>query len=193
MIVMWNKLLQYLGNEYAVAGIMGNLEAESGLKSSNVQNSYENKLGMNDVQYTQAVNNKTYSRNQFYNDRAGYGFAQWTHWSRKQKLYDFIFNNGYNDISSVDGQIDFIYKELKETYTGLLKQLVNAKSVKEASDAFCKCYENPANQSEANLQKRADKGMKWYEKYHSTGQIIVNYQNEMQQIYECLKRMGFKQ
>lgn len=193
MIVMWNKLLQYLGNEFAVAGIMGNLEAESGLKSSNVQNSYESKLGMNDVQYTQAVNNKTYSRSQFYNDRAGYGFAQWTHWSRKQKLYDFIFNNGYNDISSVDGQIDFIYKELKETYTGLLKQLVVAKSVKEASDAFCKLYENPANQSEANLQKRADKGIKWYEKYHSTGQTAIDYQNEMQQIYECLKRMGFKQ
>lgn len=193
MIVMWNKLLQYIGNEFAVAGIMGNLEAESGLKSSNVQNSYEAKLGMNDVQYTQAVNNKTYSRSQFYNDRAGYGFAQWTHWSRKQKLYDFIFNNGYYDISSVDGQIDFLYKELKESYAGLLKQLVVAKSVKEASDAFCKFYENPANQSEANLQKRADKGMKWYEKYHSTGQAAVDYQNEMQQIYECLKRMGFKQ
>lgn len=191
MLVIWNRLLAALGNEYAVAGIMGNLEAESGLKSSNLQNSYEKSIGMNDVQYTQAVNSRQYSRNSFLSDHAGYGLAQWTHWSRKQNLYDFIFNNGYNDISSVNGQIDFLYKELKESYGSVLKKLLVATSVKEASDVFCKEFERPANQSEENLKKRSDKGQKWYDMYHSTGS--VNYQKEMQTIYECLQRMGFKQ
>ena len=107
---IWDRLYNSIKNEYAVAGIMGNLEAESGLKSNNLQNSYERIVGMNDKQYTEAVNNKTYSKNDFYSDHAGYGLAQWTYWSRKKSLYEFIFNNGYNDISSLNGQIDFLYK-----------------------------------------------------------------------------------
>ena len=34
--------------EYGIAGLMGNLFAESGLNPRNLQNSYENTLGMND-------------------------------------------------------------------------------------------------------------------------------------------------
>lgn len=190
MRAIWDRLKRCIGNDYAVAGIMGNLEAESGLKSSNLQNSYEKIIGMNDAQYTQAVNEKKYSRNSFYSDHAGYGLAQWTYWSRKMGLYDFIFGNGYNDISSVDGQIDYLYKELKEGYSNSLKKLIAASSVKEASDIFCKEYEKPANQSEDNLNRRAAKGQKWYDMYHSNGDDAM--QQEMKQIYQCLLRMGFK-
>lgn len=52
---------------------MGNLFAESGLNPKNLQNSYEKKLGYNDVTYTQAVDDGTY--NNFVKDSAGYGLA----------------------------------------------------------------------------------------------------------------------
>lgn len=187
---IWDRLMRTIGNEYAVAGIMGNLEAESALRSNNLQNSYEKIIGMNDTQYTNAVNNKNYSRGNFYSDHAGYGLAQWTYWSRKAALYDFIFSNGYDDISSEEGQLDFLYKELKENYSGTLKKLLVSSSVREASDIFCKEYENPANQSEPNLQARANKGQKWYDMYH--GNSVDGMQEEMEKIYQCLLRMGFK-
>ena len=38
-------------NEYGIAGLMGNLFAESSLNPRNLQNSYENVLGMNDKPY----------------------------------------------------------------------------------------------------------------------------------------------
>lgn len=63
---------------------MGNLYAESALKPTNLQNTYEKKLGFSDTAYTQAVDNGTYTN--FVKDSAGYGLAQWTHWSRKQAL-----------------------------------------------------------------------------------------------------------
>ena len=56
---------------------MDNLYAESGLNPMNLQNSYEKKLGMTDSQYTQAVDNGSYSN--FVKDYAGYGLAQWTY------------------------------------------------------------------------------------------------------------------
>lgn len=63
-------------SEYGIAGLMGNLFAESGLNPRNLQNSYENVLGMNDNAYVAAVDNGTYIN--FVQDKAGFGLAQWT-------------------------------------------------------------------------------------------------------------------
>lgn len=48
-------------NDYAAAGIMGNLYAESGLSTTNLENYYESKIGMTDREYTESVD-KTYLR-----------------------------------------------------------------------------------------------------------------------------------
>lgn len=53
----------------------------------NLQNTYEQKLGMTDTSYTAAVDGGTYTG--FVRDCAGYGLAQWTYWSRKQGLFNF--------------------------------------------------------------------------------------------------------
>jgi hypothetical protein len=60
---------------------MGNLDAESGLRSNNLQDTYSREFGLSDIQYTQKVDNGTYTN--FIKDGAGYGLAQWTYWSRK--------------------------------------------------------------------------------------------------------------
>lgn len=57
-------------SEYGIAGLMGNLFAESGLNPRNLQNSYENVLGMNDNAYVAAVDNGTYTN--FVQDKAGF-------------------------------------------------------------------------------------------------------------------------
>ena len=81
---IWDSLKSRGLNDFAVAGIMGNLLAESGLRADNLQNSYEKKLGMSDAEYTAAVDSGSYDN--FVNDKAGYGLAQWTYYSRKQAL-----------------------------------------------------------------------------------------------------------
>ena len=54
---IWNYLMSKINNPYGVAGLMGNMFAESGLKSTNLQNTYEKKLGMTDETYTMSVDN----------------------------------------------------------------------------------------------------------------------------------------
>ena len=46
---MWNYFKNKGLNDFGVAGLMGNLYAESGLRPTNLQNTYETKLGMNDA------------------------------------------------------------------------------------------------------------------------------------------------
>lgn len=71
---IWNRLDDEGFNDYGKGGLMGNLDAESGLKPKNLQNSYEKKLGYTDDSYTAAVDNGSYGN--FVKDSAGYGLAQ---------------------------------------------------------------------------------------------------------------------
>ena len=158
---IWDYLLGKIGNPFGVAGLMGNLYAESGLRPDNLQNTYEKKLGMSDASYTAAVDNGSYSN--FVKDSAGYGLAQWTYWSRKQNLLDFAKERGAS-IGDLDMQLDFLMKELAG-YSSVLKTLRTATSVREASDTVLTKYERPADQSEAAQARRASYGQKYYDRY----------------------------
>lgn len=159
---IWNYLYGKLGNAYGTAGLMGNLYAESALKPTNLQNTYEKKLGYSDAEYTAAVDNGSYDN--FIKDSAGYGLAQWTYWSRKQALLEFAKAKG-KSIGDLSLQLDFIWKELTESYSGLLTTLKTATSVRDASTAVLTIYERPADQGESVQTKRASYGQTYYEKY----------------------------
>jgi len=159
---IWEYLFVKLGNAYGTAGMMGNLNAESGLRPINLQNTYEKKLGYTDAAYTAAVDNGTY--NNFVRDSAGYGLAQWTYWSRKQGLLEFARAEG-KSIGDLTMQLDYIWKELSEGYGKLLKTLQSATSVAEASTAVLTQYERPADQGEAVQAKRAAFGQTYFDKY----------------------------
>ena len=158
---IWDFLKGKGLNDYAVAGIMGNLKAESTLKPTNLQGSYEKKLGFSDASYTSAVDDGSYDN--FVRDSAGYGLAQWTYWSRKQNLLDFAKENG-TSIGDLKMQLEFLWKEL-QGYTSVMKTLRSATSILDASNAILKGYERPANQGESVQKKRASYGQTYYDKY----------------------------
>lgn len=159
---IWDYLMGKIGNAYGVAGLMGNLYAESALKSNNLQNSYESKLGYTDASYTQAVDNGSYPN--FVKDSAGYGLAQWTYWSRKQNLLNYAKSVG-KSVGDLNTQLAFLCKELSESYSGVLNTLKSVKTVRAASDAVLTKFERPANQGESVQKKRAEYGQKYYDKY----------------------------
>lgn len=150
---------------------MGNLHAESGLIPTNLQNTYEKKLGMTDFQYTAAVDKGTYSN--FIKDKAGYGLAQWTYWSRKQNLLNFCRAKG-KSIGDLNTQLDFLYKELTTSYPQVIKSLLSATSVQQASNVVLLQFEKPANQGIEIQQKRAKYGQMFYDKFASNKTIGGN-------------------
>ena len=169
MEYIWNFLLSFIKNEYGVAGLMGNLQAESNFNPRNLEGKYEKTLGFTDDSYTEAVDGGNY--NNFVHDAAGYGLAQWTYWTRKQALLDFARERG-TSIGDLDTQLEFLRKELNE-YSGVLKVLQAATSVKEASDKVMISYEKPANQSEAEKTKRANYGQTYYDKFSKEKKIMA--------------------
>ena len=160
--LIWDFLNEKIGNEFGTAGLMGNLYAESALRSDNLQNSYEKKLGYNDKEYTEAVDTGTHTK--FVNDAAGYGLAQWTYWTRKKALLKYVQDNDMS-IGDINAQLEFLWIELTGSYTSTLSVLKSANSVREASDYVLAKFENPADQSENMKIRRSSYGEKYYDKY----------------------------
>ena len=161
---IWQYLKGKGLNDYAVAGIMGNLYAESGLRPDNPQNTYEKKLGLSDAQYTAAVDNGSYTN--FVRDSAGYGLAQWTYWTRKQNLLARAQAAGVS-IANLQMQLNYLWEEITANAT-ITKELKAADSVRAASNTILLKFERPADQSETAQKKRASYGQTYYDKYAGT-------------------------
>lgn len=157
---IWNNLMEYIGNPFGAAGVMGNLKKESALDEDNLQNSANKRFGITDEQYIEEVD----SGKRTFIDSAGFGLAQWTSGGRKQSLLDHCRALGAS-IGDEDAQLSFLRWELENGYKAVLKKLRNATSVKEASDYFCKKFERPKDQSKSALNRRSLAGEAYYEMF----------------------------
>lgn len=160
--LIWSYLKSNGLNDYGVAGLMGNLFAESGLIPNNLQNTYSREFGLSDAEYTAAVDNGTYTN--FVNDKAGYGLAQWTHWSRKKKLLEYARATG-RSIGDLNMQLEFLVLEMRDSFPSVWRTLHYAQSLLEASNAVLLNFERPADQSLEVQSKRAGFGQTYYDKY----------------------------
>lgn len=159
-IRIWSLLKEAGLSDAGIAGVMGNLYAESGLEPENLQDTFESRLGMMDYEYTAAVDNGTYQN--FVHDGAGYGLAQWTWWSRKQRLLEYAATHRVS-IGDLEMQVSFLVQELGQF--GLLERLMAVTSVDAASDMMLFEFERPADQSDRTRDIRRGCSRTFYEKY----------------------------
>ena len=170
---VWWALRDAGYSKEATAGVMGNISHESGFKTNNLENSYESSLG-SDEAYTEAVNNGSYTGDQFTYDSAGYGLVQWTYYTLKRGLYNFAKSRGVS-IDDPSMQIEYLLGELNPsggadgyaTYVLTARKGYSVSDWKDATDpetaamAFCWIFENPAYGS----YTRATSAREYYERF----------------------------
>ena len=159
---IWNFFDDIGMSPYGISGLMGNIDCESGLNPINLENQYEAMSGYNDKTYTSAVDTGSYKR--FVNDGFGYGLVQWSFSTRKQKLLDFAKSRNAS-IGELEMQLEFIVKEMKESFPSVWNTLMHAETVLEASNAVLLKYEAPLDQSAAVQTKRASYGQAYYNRF----------------------------
>lgn len=193
---IWTFLQQKGFNNYAIAGIMGNLKAESNLRPNNLQNSFEKKLNYTDISYTQAVDSGVYKN--FAKDGAGYGLAQWTYHTRKAALLAFA-NKKKKSIADLEVQLEFLWEEMQK-YTGMMNVLREAHTIRTASNAFLFNFEKPADQSVDVQNNRVKLAEEFYMKF-ANEKPTANYEIQVgayrdksnaQKRLDYLKRLGHK-
>lgn len=118
-------------------GMLGNMQAESGLKEDIAQRGMTT---MSDEQYTVAADSGS---NNFSCDAVGYGLCQWTYHTRKKAL---LAKAQSYACSVGDGtmQVEFCLDELIQDYPKLYAYLCESDNIDECSDRICKEFEQPA-------------------------------------------------
>lgn len=178
---IWNFLKQKGLSDIAVAGIMGNLQAESGLRSNNLEDTKSKNLGLSDEEYTRRVDNGTYTN--FINDSCGYGIAQWTRTDRKRGLFTLCQANN-KSISDLMCQLVFLYEELKNM--NLISRLNAATNIFAASTLILTDFENPLDKSTKVKNYRSSLSKTFYDKFKGTsGGTSVKYTDKLAPL-ECI-------
>lgn len=140
---VWDFLAGKGFSANAIAGIMGNLQEESGFRSGAI----EGDMGKTNEDLLKQI---TASKDAFLVHQGGFGLAQWTSDNRKSDLWDYAQSKG-KSVADYDTQLEFLFKELKENYSDTYDALMNGSiSLEEACTVFGDKYEGFGANSAAN-------------------------------------------
>lgn len=184
---VWNYLISMGLAPCGVAGIMGNMNAESGMLPNRVETLCLKKLkekwyDYTNETYTAAVDSGKITRKQFLNPLSGcqygYGIVQWTSPDRKAGLYDLCKSRGVS-IADLEAQLEWLMLELNVSYKKVLNVLKAANSVQEASDYVLCNFEQPDDCSASVRAYRASLGQEYYDKYHNSEVVKVGLRQKV--------------
>lgn len=152
----WHALKRLGFSDNAAAAIMGNAEKESNCEPNRLQGDF-NIARTASINYTAKVDNGEISRSDFMYkgpNGGGYGWLQWTYFSRKAGLYDKAKNLG-KSIGNEDVAIAWMWEELHQAeYQNVLAVLYSNSDLRYMTGYFMEKFEKPADQSEAEISVR---------------------------------------
>nr|DAI00974.1 MAG TPA: PlyB like endolysin [Caudoviricetes sp.] len=161
-IYIYNKCRSAGMTHNGAIGLLGNLQGEtSDFDPMSCETMYLNRYGLTDAEYTRRADDgeKIHGDYYFTHDSAGYGIVQWTWWARKKGLLDYAKSKS-KSVGDLDIQIEYMIKELTESYTSVWKVLTTTDSYYEAVKHCVITYEKPANQADA-IAKRTNYAKAW--------------------------------
>lgn len=148
---VWNYLVNTKGlSENAAAGVMGNLEAESGINPWNMEPRGKNDPDDGGTIQREEASIPTEPDNSavvshFIANYRGYGIAQWTSAGRQQPFLTKAIQEG-KSTGDIGYQIDYVWYEITISYKDLLAKLQEpGVSLNDASDEFVLRFERPAS------------------------------------------------
>lgn len=166
---VWSALKAYGLTDIACAGIMGNMIAESGINSYNVQGSWKkDNPDEYNQNYVSKVDSGEISKDDFINNGpggGGFGLVQFTYSAYKKELYELAKSSG-KSIADVGVQVTVFINQIKSM--GVFDKLNAATSIQDASNIMLLEYERPADQSTKVQNKRADYAKSIYSQYAGT-------------------------
>ncbi len=157
---IWAKLKLAGLSDVAVAGIMGNMEAESNCEACRVQGDFTATRTISKV-YAEKFN--TYPSDCFF-DAKGFGLCQWTYHTRKEDLYQYCHDRGVG-VEDEAAQVEFFLHEIKRDYPAAYGRVQAAQDIRTAAGIICTEYERPAVN---NIDARAKYGQQIYNEFHAS-------------------------
>ena len=177
---IWWALQNKGYSKIATAAVLGYIDQQSGFNSEYLEDN--DKVAMyTEESYTNAIDNGTYTREDFISDGARYGLAGWKDPIRKGRLYDYA-KSLKTSISNLDMQIEFLLAEITGNESIASKELRDrdnyyvsdwefaeatsnktvTEAIHDATEAFDHCFENYKT---STMKATKDKAVYYYEYY----------------------------
>lgn len=149
----------------AICSLLANLQGESGFRSDNAEDRI-NRI-VSDEEYVRRVDagELTYNGKNFIYDEVGFGYAQWTYWSRKKFLLEYCKGLGVS-ISNSYAQKEFIFVEMKRDFPSIYQLCKTSHNIEEIMHQLVWVWENPANK-QAAYNERMPYARAWYAKFNN--------------------------
>ena len=148
----------------AACAILAQIQGESAFRSNNAEDRIH-ASGISDEEYLRRANNglMTYNGKNFIYDAVGFGYAQWTHWSRKKKLLEYCQDRNVS-LDDHEAQKEFLFYEMQVDYPGIWTLCHNSHDMtKLVHDLVC-IWENPADHAGA-IAARTPYAEAWLAKF----------------------------
>ena len=142
-------------------GVLGNVQAESAFRPNNLQDSYNSLLGISDEEFVRRVDSGDTAI--FMTENLGFGLAQWTYPSRKQKFLSYMRSKGVS-IANEKAQVEFMIREFMEDFATMWSLICTSEDLYECTDKLLRIWENPQVK---NYTERRNNASSWYAKVNS--------------------------
>lgn len=156
---IWSYLKSVGFSEEAAAGVMGNIQAESGFNPARLQG---------DIPESQFTLGST-----------GFGLVQWTYSGYQKALFNYAKSKG-KDKKDLSLQLDFLYNEqlvkhdFMPYFTGI-EELKKSSDIRKVTEVFMLKFERPYDQSENAIANRTKLSQGIYEQLRGkTGVVSVS-------------------
>lgn len=149
--VVWNVLTSKGLSSKQAAGMLGNLQAESGIEPAREQNSASGSI----------------TKHMKLDGVTGYGIAQWTSSSRQDGLHAAMVAAGKNDDTDINVQANYLWHELSTGYykSMVLDPLRKTTTVRAAAVLILLKFEAPEDQGSGVQDDRTGFAEIWFRKF----------------------------
>lgn len=139
----------------AACALLANIQGESAFRANNAEDRIHSS-GISDEEYIRRADagELTYQGKNFIYDAVGFGYAQWTYFSRKKLLLEFCQGRG-KSVSDPDCQREFIFYEMERDFPDIFRLCRECHDLNTVMHQFIWVWENPADKQGALFSRMA--------------------------------------
>ena len=147
----------------AACSLLANIQGESAFKCNNAEDRINRVVS--DEEYIRRADAglTTYNGKNFIYDEVGFGYIQWTFWSRKKGLYEFCKDRG-TSVADHESQKEFVFVEMKRDFPAIWKLCQTSHDIEEIMHQLVWIWENPADKQGA-MNVRLPYARSWYARF----------------------------
>ena len=161
--ILYYRALQAGFTVEAACSLLAMVQGESAFRSDNAEDRINRVVS--DAEYIRRADAglMTYGGKNFIYDEVGFGYIQWTHWSRKKGLLEYAKSLG-TSVADHNTQKEFIFIEMQRDFPQIWSICRESHDLEFITKKLIWIWENPANK-QAVMNERFPYAKAWFAKF----------------------------